>query len=80
MEILELCILPINRTNIMYGARINYKKSMKFLLVLVDKGLINPSNPIEVRGSEYLINTEGIKILNDYRKIKNLLSEIEDKI
>jgi len=64
----------------MYGARINYKKSMKFLLVLVDKGLINPSNPIEVRGSEYLINTEGIKILNNYRKIKNLLSEIEDKI
>ena len=78
IAILELCLIPHNRTNIMYGCRLSFKTSMECLNSLIEKGLINISNPVKVYGTEYLTNSEGIKIIIGYNKIKKLMDVLNE--
>ena len=71
-QILELCLSPVKKTAIMYGAALSYAQLQFYLRRLQELGLIAEVNK---EGANYgLVTSKGREYLRAYETVKNILS------
>ena len=71
-QILELCLSPVKKTTIMYGAALSYAQLQLYLTRLQELELIGEINK---EGTGYwLITSRGREYLKAYETVKKILS------
>ena len=68
-DILNKCVNPQNKTNIMYGSNLSYKMLTEYLSELTDAGLLETSVFSEAK---YFITTKGKEYLKKYRELQEI--------
>lgn len=66
-EILEFCKTEARKTNLVYGANLNFELADRYLMQLLDKGFI------EKRKEKFVTTKEGKEFLEKAREVLSLL-------
>ena len=70
-DILTLCLKPVQKTYIMYQANLSYTQLQKYLEYLVQTELL------ELKSIEedvlYLVTEKGLNLIENYKKLLNIL-------
>lgn len=71
-QILELCLSPVKKTAIMYGASLSYAQLQMYLRLLQESELIGK---IDEDGKDFwLITSKGREYLQAYEAVKKILA------
>ena len=71
-QILELCLSPVKKTAIMYGATLSYAQLQMYLRLLQESGLVGKIN--EDGKDFWLITSKGREYLQAYEAVKKILT------